>query len=103
MDFQYLQAVQQHAIHNFYAKQDVQFVNDGRTFTVNTKVSETSLHRLNAMTLYEHKTPFIIIAKTFQEIPIDLFYLILTVENGWVEVDIETGEKITCEIENSDM
>lgn len=103
MACQYLHAVQQNAIHNFYAKQFVQFENDGQTFTVDTNVMELPLYRVNAMTFYEQVTPFILLAKTFEENPKDIFYLVLTKEDGWVQVDLETGGKITCEIENCDM
>ena len=103
MDLQNLHAVQQYAIHNFYSKQFVQFVNDGQTFTVDTNVMETPLHRVNAMTFYEQVTPFILLAKTFEENPDELFYLILTKEDDWVQVDLKTGENITCEIEDCDM
>lgn len=103
MACQYLHAVQQNAIHNFYAKQFVQFVHEDHTFTVDTGVTSPSLHRVNAMTFYEQVTPFIMLAKTFEENPSELFYLIMTKESDWVQVDLKTGEEITCEIESSDM
>jgi len=103
MDYQYLYAIQQNAFHNFHAKQFVQFVHDGLTFTVDTNVTEPPLYRVNAMTLYEKVTPFILIAKTYEENSKELFYLILTKEDDWVQVNLKTGAEITCEIENSDM
>ena len=74
-----------------------------KAFTVDTNVMETPLHRVNAMTFYEQVTPFILLAKTFEENPDELFYLILTKEDDWVQVDLKTGENITCEIEDCDM
>jgi len=74
-----------------------------QTFTVDTAVGSKPLHRANAMTFYEEITPFILLAKTFEENPKELFYLILTQEEDWVQVDLNIGEKITCEIKNSDM
>ena len=51
------------------------------------------LHRVNACTVYKQLFPFAIIAS---EWPIhvfkqDLFYLFLTLDEGWVQVSLETG------------
>ena len=54
------------------------------------------LHRVNAGTLYKRVMPFAIIASDW---PIhvfkqDLFYLFLTLDDGWVQVSLKTGLRL---------
>lgn len=60
-------------------------------YNVNTAVDFPPLHRLNAATNYYYISKYVIIARTWDQIPTDLFYLFLTHEDGWVQTDLNVG------------
>jgi hypothetical protein len=67
---------------------------DGRTLIVD-HTSEHSLHRQNAMTVYNGIYSWLICARKFEANPSSdeiLFYLVKCVSDGWIEVSPEIVE-----------
>ena len=66
---------------------------DGRTLIVDCE-SDHSIHRHNAMTVYDGIYSWLIVARKFGVSPSDeiLFYLVKCVSVGWVEVSPEIVE-----------
>ena len=57
---------------------------------------QVPLHRVNAGTLYKRVMPFAMIASewTVHVFNQDLFYLFLTLDEGWIQVPLETGLRL---------
>lgn len=96
------QAIQHSAIYNFYAKQSVSFVENNKTFTVDTKTQNPpNLHVESYFVLYM-LLPFVVIAEDVESGE-EVFASIFTKEKGWIKTSLKNGEDVICKIESSDM
>lgn len=75
----------------------VTFKYDNKQYKVDT-LNQPRLWRNNAMTLYQFVFPYIICAREIFSNNINpglsLFYLIYTCEEGWLQVDVNTGANV---------
>jgi len=73
----------------------VTFKFDNKLYNVDIN-KNLGLYRQNASTAYEHVYTFMIRASELTNCAIGqpLFYLVATQENGWVQVDVNTGENL---------
>jgi hypothetical protein len=96
------QAIQYSAIYNFYAKQNVTFIENNKTFTVDTKTQNPlNLHAESYFVLYM-LLPFVVIAEDVESGE-EVFASIFTKEKGWVKTSLKNGEDVISKIESSDM
>lgn len=96
------QAIQHSAIYNFYAKQNVTFIENNKTFTVDTKTQNPlNLHAESYFVLYM-LLPFVVIAEDVESGE-EVFASIFTKEKGWVKTSLKNGEDVISKIESSDM
>ena len=96
------QAIQNSAIYNFYAKQHVTFIENNKTFTVDTKTQDPSgLYAEPDFVIYM-LLPFVVIAEDIESGK-EVFASIFTKEKGWIKTSLENGESVICTIESSDM
>ena len=96
------QAIQHSAIYNFYAKQSVTFVENNKTFTVDTKTQNPPNLHVEPAVCYNWSLPFMVIAEDIESRE-ELFSVVFTTENKWVKTSLETGKNVIYEIESADM
>ena len=96
------QAIQHSALYNFYAKQIVNFAEQGRNFTVNTKTQNPPDFQMEPDMVYSWPLPFVVIAEDVESGE-EVFSVIFTTENKWVKTSLETGKDVIYEIESADM
>jgi hypothetical protein len=80
-----------------YTSKFIQFqLEKGKTFTLDTWKSHPPSHMVEKNVVYEKVFPFIkMVVQEYSE----RFFLVLTEEEGWVEVDNEMGEGIIGMVE----
>ena len=63
---------------------------------INCHPEHAPLHRMNASTTYKKLFPYAILAcdLTTHVFKQDMFYLFLTLDEGWVQVPLETGLRL---------
>ena len=96
------QAIQHSAIYNFYAKQNVTFVENEKTFTVDTKTQNPPNLHVEPAVCYNWSLPFVVIAEDIESGE-EVFAYIFTKEKGWIKTSLKNGEDVICKIESSDM
>lgn len=72
---------------------DVIFETDKQIYVVDLDPVNPGLYRQNAMTIYQHITPFLIEASCVES-NTKLFYLVYCRHNGWVRVDEDIAKYI---------
>ncbi len=96
------QACQYSAIYNFYAKQTVTFIENKKTFTVDTETQVPPYLQMEPAMCYNRSLPFVALAGDVESGE-EVFANIFTKEMGWIKTSCENGEYVICKIESADM
>ena len=75
----------------FSSKKMAAYTFEGLLPRINCHPEHAPLHRMNASTTYKKLFPYAILASDWTT---HMFYLFLTLDEGWVQVPLETGLKL---------